>query len=130
MIGNLVNGHVTKCSAVLAWAIEDELKVKRGTLFVGPMEKVYAGMIVGEHCRGNDLPCNPTKKKHLSAHRSATREVDVRLDVPHRMLLEPALEWIAEDELVEVTPQSVRLRKFLLDADERKRANRTTAQQT
>jgi GTP-binding protein len=97
---------------------------ERGTLFVGPMERVYAGMIVGEHCRAPDLPANPTRKKHLSAHRSATREIDTRLDVPHRMALEPALEWIADDELVEVTPKSIRLRKFVLGAIERKRAER------
>ena len=99
----------------------------RGTLFVGPMEYVYAGMIVGIHCRAGDLPCNPTKKKHLSAHRSATREVDTRLDVPMRMLLEPALEWIADDELVEVTPKSIRLRKMILSADARKRSGRSTS---
>jgi GTP-binding protein len=99
---------------------------QRGTLFVAPMEYVYAGMIVGENCRGEDLPCNPTKKKHLSAHRSATRDVDVRLDVPRRMLLEPALEWIAADELVEVTPRSIRLRKAILGADARRRASRPT----
>ena len=100
----------------------------RGTLFVGPMEDVYAGMIVGVHCRAGDLPCNPTKKKHLSAHRSATREIDTRLDVPLRMPLEPALEWIADDELVEVTPESIRLRKAMLNAEERKRAGRGPTQ--
>ena len=85
------------------------------------MDPVYAGMIIGVHCRAEDLPCNPTKKKHLSAHRSATRDVDTRLDVPQRMPLEPALEWIADDELVEVTPQSIRIRKTILNAEERKR---------
>jgi GTP-binding protein len=100
-----------------------------GTLFVAPMERVYAGMIVGKHSRAGDLPCNPTKKKHLSAHRSATREIDVRLEVPLRMLLEPAIEWIADDELVEVTPKSVRLRKAILDVQQRRRAKRKTDEQ-
>jgi GTP-binding protein len=100
---------------------------QRGTLFIGPMEPVYSGQIIGEHCRPGDLPCNPTKRKHLSAHRSATREVDERLDVPHRMTLEEALEWIAEDELVEVTPQSIRVRKAILDPEARKRAFRKAA---
>ncbi|HUV39570.1 MAG TPA: translational GTPase TypA, partial [Planctomycetota bacterium] len=117
--GSMVSTHT---GAAAVYSLEN--LQQRGTLFVGPMEDVYAGMIVGEHCRANDLPCNPTKKRHLSAHRSATREIDVRLDVPRRLLLEPALEWIADDELVEVTPKSIRLRKGVLDADDRRRAER------
>ena len=99
----------------------------RGTLFVAPMDEIYSGMIVGMHCRGGDLPCNPTKKKHLSAHRSATRDVDTRLDVPIAMGLEAALEWIDGDELVEVTPNFIRVRKIILDADIRKRSSRVSS---
>ncbi|HYO45160.1 MAG TPA: translational GTPase TypA [Gemmatimonadota bacterium] len=100
---------------------------QRGTLFTSPMERVYSGMIIGESARPGDLPCNPTKRKQVTNHRSATREVDTGLKTPRRMTLDIALEWIAEDELVEVTPQSVRVRKGVLDATERKRIERRLA---
>ena len=74
-----------------------------------------------------DLPCNPTKRKQVTNHRSATREVDTGLKAPRRHTLDTALEWIAEDELVEVTPESVRVRKAVLDATERKRIERRLA---
>jgi GTP-binding protein len=96
----------------------------RGTLFVKPTDRVYAGMIVGESARPGDLPCNPTKRKHVTNHRSSTREVDVGLKTPRDLTLDAALEWIAEDELVEVTPESVRVRKALLDQNDRKRVER------
>jgi GTP-binding protein len=98
---------------------------QRGTLFVSPMDPVYAGMIVGEHSRSGDLACNPTKTKKLGNYRAETKEVDVGLKVPREMTLDQALEWIAADELVEVTPKSVRVRKAILDTDERKKANRS-----
>jgi len=98
----------------------------RGTLFISPMEPVYTGMIVGEHARSGDLACNPTKTKKLGNYRAETKEIDVGLKVPRRMTLDQALEWIGSDELVEVTPRSVRVRKTVLDAEERKRANRGT----
>ncbi len=97
---------------------------ERGTLFISPMDRVYEGMVVGEHSRANDLPCNPTKKKHVTNHRSATKDNTVILDVPRRLTLDSALEWIAEDELVEVTPLSVRVRKTILNHDARKKAAR------
>jgi GTP-binding protein len=98
---------------------------QRGTLFVSPMDPVYAGMIVGEHSRSGDLACNPTKTKKLGNYRAETKEIDVGLKVPREMTLDQALEWIAADELVEVTPKSVRVRKAILDTEERKRANRS-----
>lgn len=96
----------------------------RAVLFVSPMERIYAGMIVGENSRPEDMPCNPCKKKHLTNMRSATKELTVGLKVPRKPTLESALEWIAEDELVEITPTSVRIRKAILSAEERKRAER------
>ena len=96
----------------------------RGILFVSPMERIYAGMIVGENSRPGDMPCNPTKKKHLTNMRSPTKELNVGLKVPRKPTLESGLEWIAEDELVEITPESIRLRKIILSADERKRVER------
>jgi GTP-binding protein len=98
---------------------------QRGTLFVSPMDSVYAGMIVGEHSRSGDLACNPTKTKKLGNYRAETKEIDVGLKVPREMTLDQALEWIAADELVEVTPKSIRVRKAILDTEERKRANRS-----
>jgi GTP-binding protein len=97
----------------------------RGTLFVSPMDPVFAGMIIGEHSRAGDLACNPTKTKKLGNYRSETKEIDQGLKAPRLMTLDQALEWIAADELVEVTPKSVRVRKAVLDAEERKRASRT-----
>jgi GTP-binding protein len=96
----------------------------RGTLFVAPMERVYEGMIVGEHSRPEDLPCKPTKRKTMSNVRSAIKAMDVGLDVPLKHTLESALEWVADDELVEVTPKAIRIRKAILSADERRRAAR------
>ncbi len=97
---------------------------QRGTLFVSPMDPVYYGMIVGENARPGDLPCNPVKRKALTNHRAAGKDHNEGLDVPRRMTLDAALEWIAADELVEVTPKNVRVRKAILDAEERKRVER------
>ena len=97
---------------------------ERGTLFVGPGEEVYEGMIVGENARGEDLDVNACKEKHLTNIRSSTSEVLVRL-VPHRRLsLDQALEFLREDECAEVTPERVRLRKASLDRTERVKAGR------
>jgi GTP-binding protein TypA/BipA len=88
---------------------------ERGTMFIGPGEEVYEGMIVGENARADDLDVNAVKEKHLTNIRSSTSDVLVRL-VPHRQLsLDQALEFLREDECVEVTPRSVRLRKLALD---------------
>lgn len=97
---------------------------QRATLFVEPMQNVYSGQIVGENSRPDDLPCNPTKSKKLTNHRSSTREVDTGLKAVRKLSLDQALEWIADDELVEVTPKSIRLRKAILDAEQRKRSER------
>jgi GTP-binding protein TypA/BipA len=101
---------------------------ERGTLFVGPGDEVYEGMIVGENARTDDLDVNATKEKHLTNMRSSTAEVLVRL-VPHRQLsLDQALEFLREDECVEVTPANVRLRKAVLNATDRaKQARRARA---
>ncbi|WP_242360143.1 translational GTPase TypA [Anaeromyxobacter sp. SG17] len=88
---------------------------ERGALFVKPGDKVYAGMIVGEHSHDNDLDFNISKEKKLTNIRAAGRDENVLLTPPREMSLERALEWIAEDELVEVTPLSIRLRKKFLD---------------
>jgi GTP-binding protein len=97
---------------------------ERGTLFIGPGEEVYEGMIVGENARADDLDVNATKEKHLNNIRQSNAEVLVRL-VPHRRLsLDQALEALREDECAEVTPQTVRLRKVELDKTGRAKAAR------
>ncbi|MFP4191714.1 MAG: translational GTPase TypA [Candidatus Hydrogenedentota bacterium] len=99
----------------------------RGVLFISPMERVYTGMIVGENSRPGDLPCNPTKRKALTNHRAAGKDHEAGLDTPRRLTLDAALEWIAPDELVEVTPSSIRVRKAILSAEERKREDKHSA---
>ena len=94
----------------------------RGKLFVGPQEEVYAGMIVGENARPEDLPVNPCKAKHLTNMRSQGDGKGIQLEAPLRMTLERAIEYISADEFVEATPKSLRLRKRILDATARKRA--------
>jgi GTP-binding protein len=94
---------------------------ERGTLFIGPLEPIYEGMIIGEYSRAGDLPCKPTKRKALTNHRAAGKDHSVALDVPRRMTLDQALEWIGSDELVEVTPKSIRIRKEILRLEDRKR---------
>jgi GTP-binding protein len=95
---------------------------ERGTLFIKPGDPIYNGQVVGESARGKDLPCNPSKRKQQTNHRSVTKDMTVVLDVPRTMTVDSAIEWIADDELVEVTPHYVRIRKTILDADERKKA--------
>ena len=93
----------------------------RCTLFITPMQKVYAGQIVGENSRPEDMSCNPTKKKALTNHRAACKDQTVTLNAARTMTLEQALEWIADDELIEVTPKSIRVRKASLCPEQRKK---------
>jgi GTP-binding protein len=97
---------------------------ERGSLFVGPGEEVYEGMIVGENARSEDMDVNPTKEKKLTNIRQSTAEELVRLIPKTQLSLEQALEFIREDECVEVTPSAVRLRKVLLSKQERQKASR------
>jgi GTP-binding protein len=94
----------------------------RGKLFVGPQEEIYAGMIVGENARPEDLPVNPCKAKHLTNMRSQGDGKGIQLEAPLKMTLERAIEYIGPDEYVEATPKSLRLRKRILDATARKRS--------
>ena len=99
----------------------------RGKLFIGPQEEVYAGMIVGENARPDDLPVNPCKAKHLTNMRSQGDGKGIQLEAPLQMSLERAIEYISADEFVEATPKSLRLRKRILDATARKRAQNAAA---
>ncbi len=97
---------------------------ERGVLFCGPQTKVYVGMIIGEHSRPNDLDVNPIKGKQLTNVRASGSDDAIKLVPPRLLNLERALEWIEEDELVEVTPKSIRVRKRYLDPTVRKRLSR------
>lgn len=112
----------TETGQVTAYAVEG--LHDRGVLFVVPGDKVYAGQVVGEHNRDNDLPVNITRLKHLTNIRSSTKEATVTLKAPRRMSLEECIEYVEEDELVEVTPGPIRLRKRILDESMRKKAER------
>ena len=96
---------------------------ERGTLFISPGDEVYEGMIVGENPKPIDIPVNPTREKHLTNHRSATKNDSIQLTPPRVFSLERAIEYIEQDELVEATPHFIRLRKRILDATARKRAS-------
>jgi GTP-binding protein len=95
---------------------------ERGVLFLGPGEEVYEGMIIGENARTDDLDVNPCKEKHLTNMRSSTADVLVRLDSHRKQTLDEALEFVREDEAVEATPETVRMRKLVLSKIERQKA--------
>ncbi|MCF6286384.1 MAG: translational GTPase TypA [Candidatus Hydrogenedentes bacterium] len=103
---------------------------QRGTLFLGSMVGVYEGMIIGEYSRPGDMPCKPTKKKALTNHRASGKDHSTGLDVPRELTLDTALEWVAPDELVEITPKSIRVRKAVLNSEERKRFEKRQAAAT
>ncbi len=117
--GVLISNEQGEAVAYAMWKLED-----RGPMMIEPGWKVYRGMIVGEHTRDNDLEINVLKGKQLTNIRTQSKDEAVRLTPPIRMTLEKALAYIEDDERVEVTPKSIRLRKALLDPNDRKRAER------
>jgi len=117
--GVLISNEQGEAVAYAMWKLED-----RGPMMIDPGAKVYRGMIVGEHTRDNDLEINVLKGKQLTNIRTTSKDEAVRLTPPIRMTLEKALAYIQDDELVEVTPKSIRLRKKLLDPNDRKREER------
>jgi GTP-binding protein len=117
--GVLISNDKGEAVAYALWNLED-----RGPMMIEPGWKVYTGMIVGEHTRDNDLIVNVLKGKQLTNIRTTSKDEAVRLTPPIRMTLEKALAYIEDDELVEVTPKSIRLRKKLLDENDRKKAER------
>ena len=98
---------------------------KRGELFLGPNVEVYEGMIIGEASRPETMVVNPTKGKQLTNIRTHSTDEAIKLKPPRDMGLEPAIEWISAEELVEITPESVRVRKKLLKESDRKRAKQS-----
>jgi GTP-binding protein len=120
--GVLLSNGQGEAVAYALWNLED-----RGPMMIHPQTKVYQGMIVGEHNRGNDLEVNVLKGKKLTNVRASGRDDNVLLTPPIRLTLEKALAYIEDDELVEVTPGSIRLRKRILDPNERKKAEKMAA---
>jgi GTP-binding protein len=123
--GVLISNERGEAVAYALWNLED-----RGPMMIEPGWKVYNGMIVGEHTRGNDLIVNVLKGKKLTNIRTTSKDEAVRLTPPIRMTLEKALAYIEDDELVEVTPKSIRLRKKLLDENDRKKEERKKEAET
>ncbi len=123
--GVLISTDIGEAVAYAMWNLED-----RGPMMIEPGWKVYRGMIVGEHTRGSDLEVNVLKGKKLTNIRTHSKDEAVRLTPPIRMTLEKAMAYIEDDELVEVTPKSIRLRKKLLDPNERKKEVRSAAAQS
>jgi GTP-binding protein len=117
--GVLISNCTGEAVAYALNALED-----RGSLFVSPQEKVYEGMIIGENAKPEDLEVNPLKSKQLTNFRSSGKDDAIRLTPPRLMSLEQAIAYIDDDEMVEVTPKSIRLRKAILDPHERKKASR------
>src|SRR5687767_7936754 len=119
------NGSLVSIEDGVVTAYALNMNQERGRLMVEPGEQAYKGMIVGENSRENDIPVNPCKTKHLTNMRSQGDGKGIQLDAPWKMSLERALEYIGPDEYVEATPKNLRLRKKILDENQRKRAGQT-----
>ncbi|MDX1704315.1 MAG: translational GTPase TypA, partial [Altererythrobacter ishigakiensis] len=123
-VGGRINGVLISNSDGETVAYALNALEERGELFVGAQVKVYEGMVIGENAKPDDLEVNPLKSKQLTNIRSSGKDESIRLTPPRRMSLEQAIAYIDDDEMVEVTPQSIRLRKTLLCPHERKKAKR------
>jgi GTP-binding protein len=118
--GALIANEQGEATAYALWNLEE-----RGVMFIGAGEAVYEGMIIGENSRSDDLEVNPMKAKKLSNVRSSGKDEAIRLTPPRRLTLEQAIAWLDDDELVEVTPKAVRVRKRWLDSNERKKREKS-----
>jgi GTP-binding protein len=118
--GVLISNEQGEAVAYALWNLQE-----RGRLFVSPGEKLYEGMIIGIHSRENDLVVNPIKTKKLTNIRAAGKDDAILLTPPIQLTLEYAVEFIADDELVEITPENIRVRKRFLKETDRKRAARS-----
>lgn len=117
--GVLISNGDGEAVAYALWNLEE-----RGTMFISPGTQVYQGMIIGENSRDNDLEINPLKAKQLTNVRASGKDEAIRLTTPRIMTLEQAIAYIEEDERVEVTPKSIRIRKAILCPNDRKREER------
>jgi len=133
VLNSIFNGYSPYCgaitsrasSSIVAWEAGQSTTYglknaeERGILFIGPGVDVYEGMVVGETQRPDDLTVNVCKKKHLTNMRSSNKDIEIRLTPPQQMSLDQAIEYLAEDELLEVTPINFRIRKKILNTEER-----------
>ena len=117
--GVLVSGQQGAAVSYALWKLQE-----RGRMFVSPGDRVYEGMLIGIHSRDNDLVVNPVREKHLTNVRASGKDEAVVLTPPIKLTLELAVEFIEDDELIEITPKSIRLRKRLLTDSERRRERR------
>jgi GTP-binding protein len=117
--GVLISQEKGEAVAYALWKLED-----RGRMFVSPGDKLYEGMVIGIHSRENDLVVNPIKGKQLTNVRSSGKDDAISLTTPIKLTLESAIEFIDDDELVEITPKSLRIRKRYLTEQDRKRSTR------
>ena len=120
--GVLISAEKGEAVAYALWKLQD-----RGRMFVSPGDRLYEGMVIGIHTRDNDLVVNPIKGKQLTNIRASGTDEAVTLIPPIQLTLESAIEFIADDELVEITPKTIRIRKRFLLEHERKRASRVAA---
>jgi GTP-binding protein len=118
--GALISGDDGGAVAYALWKLQE-----RGRMFVSPGEAVYEGMVIGINSRDNDLVVNPVKEKHLTNVRASGKDEAIVLTPPIKLTLESAVEFIADDELVEVTPKSIRIRKRWLKEHERRKYSRS-----
>jgi len=122
-------GSIVAWEAGVTTAYALKTAEERGQLFVGPGVSVYEGMVVGENARGGDLPVNLCKKKHLTNMRASGGDMEIRLTPPREMSLDEAVEYLSDDELLEVTPQSYRIRKRILATEERGKQTKKVKEQ-
>ncbi|HMR01710.1 MAG TPA: translational GTPase TypA, partial [Candidatus Gracilibacteria bacterium] len=118
-VGSMISGNDGQAMGFALYNLQD-----RGPLFIGPQTEVYEGMIIGEHNQGTDLVVNPIKGKKLTNVRASGSDDAIRLTPPLEMTLEKAIEYVQDEEYVEVTPSKIRLRKKYLKEHERKRSNK------
>jgi GTP-binding protein len=123
-IPSRVSGALVSMEAGQVTAYALDTIQERGKLFIGPGDEVYEGMVVGENARADDLPCNPTRTKHLTNVRASGADDKIILEPPIKLSLERAIEFISSDEYVEATPHHLRLRKKILQSNLRRRAER------
>jgi GTP-binding protein len=113
------NGSIVAWEAGSTTAYALKSAEERGVLFINPGVEVYEGMVVGENARGSDIAVNVCKKKHLTNIRSARGDMEIRLTPPRQMSLDEAIEYLSDDELLEVTPENYRIRKRILSTEDR-----------
>jgi GTP-binding protein len=128
-ISSRTRGSIVAWEAGTTTAYALKSAEERGQLFVGPGVEVYEGMVIGENARGSDLPINVCKKKHLTNMRASGGDMEIRLTPPRTMSLDEAIEYLSDDELLEVTPENFRIRKRILSTDERGKQTKKAKEQ-